>query len=508
MNTSPTVRCGDHVRTHDEVKVRAARLATALSELGVGHGDRYAIVMRNCVEFVEASMAGAAIGAVPVPVNWHWTRDDLHHLLSDSGSKVVIVHTDLLPGVESVLPTGVEVVEAGVPAAVAAAYLPVQPELTGRYPDLESLIDRSEPTTAPNTAPPLSVIYTSGTTGTPKGIVRQPVPPRDGQRLGQLMVEALAFGDSRSTLIPTPLYHSAPNTHAMFAVTLGLDLEIMPRFDPEGLLRLVADRRLEHIQMVPIMFSRLLKLPAEVRSDHDLSSLRSVVHAAAPCPPEIKRAMIGWFGPIIHEFYGGSETGPVVICSSGDWLEHPGTVGRPFADVEVRILDDGVEVATGETAEIYVRPPSAWPDFTYLDNEKKRRDMESDGFLSVGDIGRVDADGFVYLSDRRNDMVNSGGVNIYPAEIESCIHALPGIGDVAVFGIPDDEYGEALACHVELVDGATVDTDDIRDHVGRHLARYKIPKVIVIDDRLPREDTGKLFKRRVKEQYWTDRVDA
>ncbi len=502
MSTSPTIRCGDQIRTHDEVKMRAARLATALAELGVGHGDRYAIVMRNSVEYVEASLAGAAIGAIPVPVNWHWTHDDLDYLLADSGSKVVISHTDLLPNVEAVLRDGVSVVEASVPDDVAAAYGMPRPHLTGRHPDLESLIEQSPPVTTPNSDPPLGVIYTSGTTGTPKGIVRQPVPPEDAQRLGQLVLEVLAFGGARSSMIPAPIYHTAPNTHAVFAVALGFNLEIMPRFDAEELLHLVADRRIEHIQMVPIMFSRLLQLPEGTRTKSDLSSLRSVVHAAAPCPPGIKRAMIDWFGPIINEYYGGSETGATVVCSSQEWLEHPGTVGRPLTGVEIKILDDGVEVPTGDIGEIYMKPPSVWPDFTYLGNDQKRRDMEHDGFLTVGDIGHVDEDGFLYLSDRRNDMVNSAGVNIYPAEIESCIHTLPGIQDVAVFGIPDKDYGEALACHAELMDGATIGVDDIREHVRRHLAGYKVPKVVVIDERLPREDTGKLFKRRLKEQYW------
>ncbi|WP_254707613.1 AMP-binding protein [Rhodococcus pyridinivorans] len=374
---------------------------------------------------------------------------------------------------------------------------------------MDTLIGAHAPVTAPVTDPPLGVIYTSGTTGRPKGILRQPVPAEHAGRLAELVVEGFAFGSATSTLIPAPLYHTAPNTHAVFALALGLDLDIPPRFDAEGLLALIQQRRIEHLQMVPTMFVRWLKLPEDVRARYDLSSLKSIVHAAAPCPQEVKRAIIDWLGPIVHEYYGGSETGAAVTCTSKQWLEHPGTVGRPFADVEVKILgDDGTELPPGRAGEIYLKPFSVWPDFTYLGNDAKRREIERDGFLSVGDIGYLDTDGYLYLSDRRNDMVISGGVNIYPAEIEACIITVPGVRDVAVFGIPDPDFGEALAAHIELEPGARVGAEDIRTHVTGHLAKYKVPKVVVFDDALPREDTGKLFKRKLKEPYWQVRIDA
>ncbi|MFD1811531.1 AMP-binding protein [Rhodococcus gannanensis] len=509
MSSSPVIRCGTAVRAHADVRIRAARLASALAAMGVEHGDRYAIVLRNDIAFVEATLAGAAIGAVPVPVNWHWTGDDLAYLLADSGSKVVLVHTDLLPSVEAVLPAGAAVIEVGVPHDVAAAHGFTRPELTSRHPDMDTLIRAHAPVTAPVTDPPLGVIYTSGTTGRPKGILRQPVPAEHAGRLTELVVEGFAFGSATSTLIPAPLYHTAPNTHAVFALALGLDLDIPPRFDAEGLLALIQERRIEHLQMVPTMFVRWLKLPEDVRARYDLSSLKSIVHAAAPCPQEVKRAVIDWLGPIVHEYYGGSETGAAVTCTSEQWLEHPGTVGRPFADVEVKILgDDGTELPPGRAGEIYLKPFSVWPDFTYLGNDAKRREIERDGFLSVGDVGYLDTDGYLYLSDRRNDMVISGGVNIYPAEIEACIITVPGVRDVAVFGIPDPDFGEALAAHIELEPCATLGADDIRTHVTGHLAKYKVPKVIVFDDALPREDTGKLFKRKLKEPYWQVRIDA
>lgn len=501
--TEAVIRCGNDVRTHSEIRVRATRLASALSALGVGHGDRYALVMRNEIGFVEATLAGAAIGAVPVPANWHGNSDDLGHVLSDSAAKVVLVHTDLLAKVEAVLPPGSTIVEVQTPQVVADAYEFDRPSASGRYPDLDELLDVHEPHTAGITEPPMSVIYTSGTTGLPKGILRSPTAPQDVAALHEVVIAAFAFGTTRSTLVAAPMYHTAPNTQFQFAFALGMDIEIMPRFDPEELLRVIEHRRIEHVQAVPTMFVRLLKLPAPVRERYDLSSLTAVVHAAAPCPPDVKRAIIDWFGPIVHEYYGGSESGAAVICSSEEWLAHPGTVGRPVSDAAVRIVAaDGSEAAVGEPGDIYLRPFCAWPDFTYLGDDAKRRAMEKDGYVTVGDIGYVDADGFLYLSDRRNDMIISGGVNIYPVEIESTILGLDGVADVAVFGIPDPDFGEAIAAHVQLDEGAALGEDDIRTQVAGRLARYKVPKVVVFEETLPREDTGKLFKRRLKAPYW------
>ncbi|MFD6673662.1 AMP-binding protein [Rhodococcus zopfii] len=227
-------------------------------------------------------------------------------------------------------------------------------------------------------------------------------------------------------------------------------------------------------------------------------------------PPDVKREIIEWFGPIVLEYYGGSETSACVSCTTAEWLEHPGAVGRPIGGADVRILDpiDHHEMPVGETGDIYIKPLPSWPDFTYLGNDAKRREMEVDGYLNVGDIGYVDADGFLYLSDRRNDMVISGGVNIYPAEIESCIIGIDGVSDVAVFGIPDPEFGESLAAHVEVAPATTLTDDDIRSYVAARLAGYKVPKVVVFDDHLPRHDSGKLFKRKLRELYWRDRSDA
>jgi long-chain acyl-CoA synthetase len=306
------------------------------------------------------------------------------------------------------------------------------------------------------------------------------------------------------TLITAPMYHAAPNAQAVFALALGIELTIMPRFDPESFLALIEAQRISHAQVVPTMFVRLLDLPDEIRARYDLSSLACVVHAAAPCPVHVKRRMIEWFGPVILEYYGATEIGIVVACDSHEWLAHEGTVGKAVAGADIHVFDvEGNLLAPGETGEVYIRPPAYWPGFTYLDQEDRRREIDRDGYITIGDIGRVDADGYLYLSDRARDMVISGGTNVYPAEIEACLLELDGVRDVAVFGIPDEEFGEALAAHIDAEPSAGLTESSIREHVGTRLARFKVPKVVVFDDDLPREETGKIFKRRIRQRYWT-----
>lgn len=503
MRTEPAAHYGAQTRSLAEVKARAARLASGLRMMGLAHGDRYAIVMRNQLEYLEISLAGAAAGAVPVPVNWHWTGSDLRHILHDSASKIAFVNTDLVPAVEANLPDGMRIVEVATPELTASTYGLGALPLTGRYPTLRDLLEMNRSIEAPATEPPMAVIYTSGTTGTAKGILRDPVAPAHQSLLTESIAKFMVLRPGGRTLEPAPLYHTAPNVHALFAVRLDMDLHIMPKFDPEEFLRIVQDERIEHAVMVPTMFVRLLKLPESVRRAYDVSSLRSIAHASAHCPPEVKRAVIDWFGPGVHEFYGGSETGAVTFCDSQEWLAHPGTVGRPLLDAAIRVLGpDGRELPAGERGDIYLKPFIGWPDFTYLGHPEKRKAMETDGYVNIGDIGYVDEDDFLYLTDRSSDVVISGGVNIYPAEIENCLITMAGVADVAVFGIPDDDLGETLAAHIEPAPGAGLTEDGVREHVRARLARYKVPRLVVFDDDLPREDSGKLFKRRIRDRYW------
>jgi long-chain acyl-CoA synthetase len=497
------VRFGERQIPHDELKAQAAKIATALGSAGVEHGDRVAIVLRNEPAFLALSAACPLIGAVPVPVNWHSRGQELRHVLSHSGARAVFVHSDLVPGVEESLPDGVSLIEVPVPAETAAHY--GEAPVTGRHPLFDDWIGDAGPHGGQAESARMSVIYTSGTTGLAKGVLRDAMTPDQSQQVAAVTLAAMGLRPGMRTLITAPMYHAAPNSQALFSLALGIELTIMPRFDPEEFLAIVQSQRITHAQTVPTMFLRLLELRDDVRARYDLSSLECVVHAAAPCPVHVKRRMIEWFGPVILEYYGATEIGIVVACDSHEWLAHEGTVGRPLADADIHVFDSAGELLPpGETGEVYIRPPHYWPGFTYLDQEDRRREVDRDGYITIGDIGRVDEDGFLHLSDRARDMVISGGVNIYPIEVEACLLELEGVRDVAVFGIPDENFGEALAAHVDADPSARLTETTVRDHVGARLAGYKVPTVVVFDDDLPREETGKIFKRRIRERYWQD----
>jgi long-chain acyl-CoA synthetase len=500
------VRCDGRFTSYPDLFGRALRAARGLSELGIGSGDRVALLLRNSIEFLEASIATVPLGASAVPINWHWRGDEIAHVLIDSGAKALVVHSDLWPGIAASVPHDLTVIS--VPADGENPAGPLDEHLPAGALHWHDWLAGNQPWAEAPEAAPVSIIYTSGTTGRPKGVVRSPATEAQREGTRALLGEIFHLGADERTVIPAPMYHTAPNVYALVAATHGMDMTIMTSFDAEEFLRIVADQRVTVVQMVPTMFVRLLALPERLRTSHDLSSLRWIVHAAAPCPPEIKRAMIEWLGPIVAEYYGGTETGPVVYCTSEEWLAHPGTVGRPIGQAVIKIFDaDGRELPSGESGEVYMWL-DVWPDFTYAGDEDKRRAVERDGLVSCGDIGYLDADGYLYLNDRRSDMVISGGVNIYPAEIEACLLSLEGVRDCAVFGIPDDEFGEALAAHLELDSGAQLSAEEVREHVRSKLAAYKTPRVVEFSDSLPREDSGKIFKRRLREPYWRGRERA
>jgi long-chain acyl-CoA synthetase len=490
------VRCGERFASYPQLIDGATRAATGLSALGVGAGDRVALMLHNDLEFLQASFAAVPLGASAVPINWHWRADEVDYVLRDSEAKALIVDADLWPTVAAGVPDGVAVVI--VPGAAGAAG-----ELPAGALSWPAWLAASEPHRQAPERAPLSMIYTSGTTGRPKGVVREETDDERREQMLAMLDEVFGLGPSERTVIPAPMYHTAPNVYALLAVAKGMDMTIMRRFDPAEFLAIVERQRITAVQMVPTMFVRLLALPETVRNRYDLSSLNWVVHAAAPCPPDVKRAMIDWLGPIVVEYYGGTESGPVTFCDSQAWLSRPGTVGRPVGGAVVKILDAaGRELPAGESGDVYVNQPAS-PSFTYNNDPGKRASIDHDGLITVGDIGYLDDEGFLYLNDRRTDVVISGGVNIYPAEIESCLIGLDGVRDCAVFGIPDDEFGEALAAHIDADPELTADA--VRAHLRERLAGYKVPRVIELSDSLPRDDTGKLFKRRLREPYWAGR---
>lgn len=503
------VTSGLRSETTEEVLERASRAAAGFASLGVGRGDTVAVYLRNDFPFVEASIGAGLIGAYPVPVNWHYTEDEARYLFENSGAKAIVIHADLLAGIETAIPKEVPVIVVATPPEIRMAYgisgdfarVPRGSEewsaWTSRFSPREQVFE-----------PPGTIIYTSGTTGRPKGVRRTPPTPDQVTNTAAILGRGFGFAPwmndpaQMTVAVVGPMYHSAPNAYGLASTRLGANVILEPRFDAEGLLRLIDERHVTHIHMVPIMFNRLLKLPEEVRRRYDLSSLKFVVHAAAPVSPPIKRAMIDWWGPVIHEYYGATETGIVVSCTSEDWLAHPGTVGKPIPEAEVRIIDEnGNTLKAREIGEVVARVRSI-ADFTYHGDDKKRRDTEKVGLIAPGDIGYFDEDGFLYLCDRAKDMVISGGVNIYPAEIEAELHKMPGVADCAIFGIPDEEYGEALCAVVQPVTGVDLSESDVRAYLRSRVAGYKVPKRVEFARELPREDSGKIFKRKLREPFW------
>ncbi len=454
-----------------ELETRAARGAAALAARGVGEGDVVAVMLYNRPEWIELMLACRRLGAYWCPVNWHYKADEVRHILADSGAKVLVAEPGLHDG-----------------------------ELT--IGDWAAWRDRHAPWDGPERAPRAGMFYTSGTTGRPKGVRREPAAAEHAQRTAQNWRTALGFEPHGRTLLSAPLYHSAPNSYGLQAILHDMTLYLEPKFDAEATLALIARERLTHAYLVPTMFARMLKLPAAVRARYDVSSMRFVICMGSPCAPEVKRAMIDWWGPVIHESYAASEFGLVTFITAAEALERPGSAGRALPAAQLRILDHaGRELPPGEIGLIYARN-DAYPDFTYAHNDAARRAIDRDGLCTLGDMGYLDADGYLYVCDRATDMVISGGVNIYPAEIEAALMAMPGVADCAVFGIPDAEFGEAVAAAVQPQPGARLDAAAVQAWLRDRIAGYKVPRVVSFMDALPREDSGKIFKRRLKQPYW------
>jgi long-chain acyl-CoA synthetase len=495
---------GERRRSHAEVADRAARIAGGLEALGVGPGDCVCVLMRNDIAFIEAAYAVMTLGAYAVPVNWHFKPEEVNYILTDTATKVLIGHDDLLHPLAGAIPAGVTVLSVAPPAEILANYK-IDPAHIGTPPgarDLDLWLNDQNPYDGPARPQPQNMIYTSGTTGHPKGVRRNAPTPAESANAEKMRALIYGLKPGARALLPGPLYHSAPNSFGLRAGRLGGALVLQPRFDPEDFLKLVQNEKIDTIFMVPTMFIRLMKLPKELREKYDVSSLRHIIHAAAPCPPDVKRAMIDWWGPVIYEFYGSTESGAVTFANSEDALKKPGTVGKIAPGAELKFIgEDGKELPQGEIGEIYSRIPGN-PDFTYHNKPEKRGEIDREGFITSGDIGYLDADGYVFICDRKRDMVISGGVNIYPAEIEAALHGLPGVHDCAVFGIPDAEFGEAMMAVVEPLPGVTFDIPTLRAELKTVLADYKVPKHIEIGRNLPREDSGKIFKRRLRDPYW------
>ena len=474
-------------RTGDEVARRGQQLAGGLTRLGVREGDVVAVMLRNDPACIDVIMACRTAGVYYCPINWHFKAEEAGYLLRDSGAEVLIVQPDLLSTIASAVPPGVTVLVVGGGED--------EPRDYGRWLQAQPLYD------GPERAPRGHMAYTSGTTGRPKGVRRLPPTTDQLALLRELSARAWGVTPGVRTLMPAPLYHSAPSSMTQQTLIQGELLVLMPRFDPEQLLALIERHRITTVYLVPIMYVRLLRLPEEVRHRYDLSSVRFVASTGAPCAPEIKRAMLDWWGDVIHETYASSETGMLTVQDPESARRKPGSVGLPVTGATISILrEDGSECGIDEVGVIYGRQP-AFPDFTYHNNPDARAKIAHGELATVGDMGYRDKDGYLYVCDRASDMVISGGVNIYPAEIEHVLLELPGVADSAVVGVPDEEYGESLLGLVQPAADALLDSAALRAHLSQRLANYKIPQEIRLVDTLPRDDNGKVAKRKLRDQF-------
>jgi len=495
---------GARQRTREEIFGRAARAATGFDAMGIGRGDSVALMLRNDFPCLEITFATGHLGAHAVPINWHFLCEETEHILRDSAAKAIVVHADLLPQIEAAIPEGVAVLVVATPPEIVAAYevSDASARVRGDCTDYDRWISGFEQWTEAPRSSPGAMLYTSGTTGSPKGVRRKPPKPEQmalGRKIG---ARIYGFGPDARAVVTGPMYHIAPNTFAIAIAALGDRLVLQPRFDPLQLLQMIEEHAITTLNVVPTMFVRLLRLPKDELERYDLSSLTHAVHNAAPCPPEVKRRMIEWWGPVIWELYGGTESGPATACDSADWLAHPGTVGRPVEGSTIMILDEeGKELPAGEVGEVFVHS-STNSEFTYHGREAERAEIEKHGLITLGDMGYLDADGFLFLCDRKRDMVISGGVNIYPAEIENALIEIDGVADCAVFGVPDAEFGESLLAVIERTPGSTITAKSVRDELEGMLARYKVPRRIEFGSDLPREDTGKIYKRKLRDLHW------
>ena len=475
---------------HDVYFERYQRSAQALRTLGVREGDVVALMMKNSPLALEFMLAARWIGAMWSAVNWHFKTEEVQYILDNSGAKVFVADADLLAG----LP-GLQL--GGLKAFIA------QPEPGQALPSWVALRDATQASGEPARAPRGPMFYTSGTTGKPKGILRAPSTPEQVAQGQAVMRHVLGFERGMTALVSAPMYHSAPNSYAIGVAQESGHLFIEEGFDAERTLQLVEAHRISHAYLVPTMYVRLLRLPDAVKQRYDLSSMRFVASTGSPCAPDVKRAMIAWWGPVIHEAYGSSELGYMTRADSAEALAKPGSAGKPLPGVQLAICDDeGRELPQGQAGSIYVHQP-AYADFNYIGNPEARQRMERKGLKTLGDVGYLDEDGYLFIVDRAADLVISGGVNIYPAEIEAVLQLMPGVADCAVFGIPDAEFGEALAAVVQPAAGEVLDAVQVQSFLRSRLAGFKVPKVITFQQEMPREDTGKIFKRKLREPYWS-----
>jgi fatty-acyl-CoA synthase len=486
--------------TFRELDDRSAQLAQLLWAEGLREGDHVAIFMENRLEYFVCFWAAVRSGLYVTAINRYLHPEESSYIVNDSGAHALFTSSamrelaapipGLSPGLRILLSVG-----GGVEG----------------FEDFDQAVDRHPAERLERQPRGETMLYSSGTTGRPKGIKRPLTGIEIDDPAGAGAVVALASGlfgvDSDTVyLSPAPLYHSAPLGFTTSVQSLGGTAVVMARFDPADALRFIEQYRITHSQWVPTMFSRMLKLPEEERTGYDWSSHRVAIHAAAPCPVEVKRQMFELWGPIIYEYYAGTEVNGFVFCTPDDWLGHPGTVGKPILG-ELHICDeDGTELPNGQSGTIYFEREEM--PFEYHNDPEKTRGAqhpEHPNWSTLGDVGYVDDEGYLYLTDRKAFMIIAGGVNIYPQEIEDCLILHPKVADVAVFGVPNPDLGEEVKAVVQTEPGIEPSPElaqELLAYTAEHLARYKVPRSLDFRDELPRLPTGKLYKRLLRDEYW------
>ncbi len=491
--------------TYGELEARSNRLAHLLRAQGLRRLDHYAIFMENNHRYIETNSAGERSGLYYTCINSYLTADEVAYIVNNSESQLLVTSVAKLdvaraavaqcPRVKLCL-----VVDGG--AAVAALGDPT-------FADYAEAVAPYPPTPIADEALGAAMLYSSGTTGRPKGILR-PLPenpPSEPLPLFHFLSKLWQCREGMLYLSPAPLYHSAPQANVGLTIRHGGTVVIMEHFEPEHYLQLIERYRITHSQLVPTMFSRMLKLPEAVRRQYDLSSLTIAVHAAAPCPVQVKEQMIAWWGPIIHEYYGATEGLGFTACNTAEWLAHKGSVGKVLLG-ELHVLDDsGNELPKGQSGELWFK--TATPFVYFNDAERTAQTRSADGTMStVGDVGYVDDDGFLYLTDRSTFMIISGGVNIYPQECENLLITHPQVADAAVFGVPNEDLGEEVKAVVQPMPGVVADEAFAQQLIGfcrAHLAHLKCPRSVDFIDAMPRLPTGKLYKKPLRDRYWAGR---
>ncbi|MCG8592278.1 MAG: AMP-binding protein [Proteobacteria bacterium] len=482
-------------RTWAELADRSRRVARFLrDEAGLRPDDHAAFLLSNRVEAIELVLGAVLAGVWITPINWHLAADEIAYVLEDSGARVLFGDPAHRPLLDAALAGrgGIECVLAGEPLdrALAAAS--------------DAPLDPSGPAGG-------NMIYTSGTTGRPKGVKRtRPASVAAALEHMGALGRNIGLDGSGPHLVTGPLYHAAPLMFAIYDAAGGAPVLIQERFRERETLALLEEHEVAHTHLVPTMFVRLLALPEEERAAFDPSGLRLVLHGAAPISVPVKQRMIDWWGPVLVEYWGGTEGGVNTLIGSEEWLAHPGSVGRALPAFEVFALGgDGQRLPNGEAGALHCRHHHQERVFEYhRDAEKTARAHPEPGVFTLGDVGRVDAEGYVHLLDRQSNMIISGGVNIYPVEIEQVLQEHPAVADVAVFGVPDDEWGESVKAAVELAPGETASDAlerDLLTFAGRRLAKFKLPRSVDFEAELPRHPTGKLHVRRLRDRYWADR---